>query len=343
VIDRNFKYPSVLRGNLGYDRELWGGFTGNFDFVFSKTVKDIAYENLNFAPVAGVTGVGGRPFFARKVTSLSDVILLENTSEGYTWNAAAEVRRPFRNGFFINGSYSYGRATSVMDGTSDQAASNWGNVYTTGDPNHVHAARSNFDPGHRITLTASYDMPFAKVVKPAVSIFYSGSSGRPYTLTYGRDVNGDNRGTNDLLYIPTATDAFTYTGGTYADLLAYLNGEPCLTKYIGQIIPRNACRAPWQNTLDGRFAIQLPYKRYKTEVTLDALNLINLIDSKSGQFQYLSFGQSTLIQPVPTTVTATAPFTGYNITPLTAAGFQRWLRDDLRSRWQIQLGARVRF
>jgi hypothetical protein len=42
-------------------------------------------------------------------------------------------------------------------------------------------------------------------------------------------------------------------------------------------------------------------------------------------------------------VTATAPLTGYNITPLNAAGFQRFLRDDLRSRWQIQLGARVRF
>ena len=84
-------------------------------------------------------------------------------------------------------------------------------------------------------------------------------------------------------------------------------------------------------------------KRYKTEVTLDVLNLINLFDAKSGQFQYLSFGQSTLIQPVPTTVTATAPLTGYNISSLTATSFTRWLRDDLRSRWQIQLGARVRF
>ena len=81
----------------------------------------------------------------------------------------------------------------------------------------------------------------------------------------------------------------------------------------------------------------------KTEITLDALNLINLFDRSSGLIQYLSFGQSTLIQPVPTTVTAAAPVTGYNITPLTAVGFQRWLRDDLRSRWQIQLGARIRF
>jgi outer membrane receptor for ferrienterochelin and colicin len=349
MIDPDFKYPSVLRGNLGYDRQLWGGFTGNFDFVFSKTVNDIAYENLNLVVAPGVTSVGGRPFFVKPVAALSNVILLKNTDQGYTWNAAAEVRRPFTNGAYINGSYSYGRAKSVMDGTSDQAASNWANVYNPGDPNHVPVARSNFDPGHRITLTATYEVPFVRVIKPRMSVFYSGSSGRPYTLTYGRDVNGDavggatGGGFNDLLYIPTATDAFTYTGGTYGDLLGYLNGDPCLTKYIGKIIPRNACRAPWQNTLDGRFAVELPYKRYKTEITLDALNLINLFDAKSGQFQYLSFGQSTLIQPVPTTITTTAPVTGYNITPLTNVNFQRWLRDDLRSRWQIQLGARVRF
>jgi hypothetical protein len=343
MIDPDFKYPSVLRGNVGYDRELWGGFTGNFDLVFSKTVKDIAYENLNFVPANGITGVGGRPFFARKVPSLSDVILLKNTNKGYTWNAAAEVRRPFSNGFFINGSYSYGVAKSVMDGTSDQAASNWGNVYTPGDPNNVVLARSNFDPGHRITLTANYEVPFAKVVKPVVSVFYSGQSGRPYTLTYNNDANGDNRFTNDLVYIPTASDPITYTGGTYNDLINYLNGDPCLAKYIGKIITRNACRAPWTNTLDGRFAIQLPYKRYRTEITLDALNLINLVDSKSGLFEFENFGQDTRIGTVPTTVTATAPLTGYNIASLTTSTFQRFLRDDLRSRWQIQLGARVRF
>src|SRR3954469_14800715 len=342
MIDPDFKYPSVLRGNVGYDRQLWGGFTGNFDFVFSKTVKDIAYENMNFVN-SGTTGVGGRPFFVRKNAAFSDVILLKNTNKGYTWNAAAEVRRPFSNGLYLNGSYSYGQAKSVMDGTSDQAASNWGNVYTPGDPNNVVLARSNFDPGHRITMTATYDVPLLKVIKPKFSVFYSGQSGRPYTLTYGRDVNGDNRGTNDLVYIPTATDAFTYTGGTYADFLNYLQGDECLTNYIGQIIPRNACRVPWQNTLDGRFAVELPYKRYRTEITLDALNLINMFDAKSGLFEYLGFGQSTLIQPIPTTVTTAAPFTGYNIAALTSSTFTRYQRDDLRSRWQIQLGARVRF
>jgi len=342
MIDPDFKYPSVLRGNVGYDHTLPLGFIGTADFVWSKTIKDIKYQNLNFIPT-GTSGVGGRPFFGRKVPTLSDAVLLENTDQGSTWNISYEARRPFANGLFVQGSYSYGQAKSIMDGTSDQAASNWGNVYVPGDPNNPPLSRSNFDPGHRIALAGSYQLPFAKSVQPIVSLFYSGQSGRPYTLTFNRDVNGDNRGANDLVYIPTASDPLTYTGGTYQDFLNWLGGDSCLTDFVGQIIPRNACRAPWTNTFDGRFGVQLPYKRFKTEITLDALNLINLFNHEKGLVQYASFGQIQQPAPVPQTVTVAAPLTGYNLTTLLSPTFTRFLRDDLRSRWQLQLGARVRF
>ena len=50
-----------------------------------------------------------------------------------------------------------------------------------------------------------------------MSVFYSGQSGRPYTLTTSSDVNGDVRATNDLLYIPANADrAVTYRNGTAA-------------------------------------------------------------------------------------------------------------------------------
>ncbi len=89
--------------------------------------------------------------------------------------------------------------------------------------------------------------------------------------------------------------------------------------------------------------MELPYKRYKTEISLDALNLINLLDRKKGLIQYSS--NNEILQPVtiPGSPTATSPVTGYNITTLVSPTFTRFNRDDLRSRWQIQLGARVRF
>ena len=78
-------------------------------------------------------------------------ILLENTDKGYNWNLAFEARRPFRNGFFASAGYSYGVSKSIMDGTSDQAASNWGNIYigSGGDVlNNQPLTRSNFSVGN---------------------------------------------------------------------------------------------------------------------------------------------------------------------------------------------------
>jgi len=282
---------------------------------------------------------------------VSDAILLENSNKGYNWNASFEVRRPFRNGFFASGSYSYGVSKSIMDGTSDQAASNWGNVYVPGDPNDPPLVRSNFDPGHRIGFSAAYDVPVYKEVKLTTSVFYSGQSGRPYTLTTSSDVNGDVRGTNDLLYIPSSPTEFIYRNGTaaatYEDFISLIQDDDCLAEYIGAIIPRNACRAPWTNTFDGRLALQLPFKRVRTELTLDMLNLINLFSSDSGLFEYMSFGQLSTYAPVSsagnTTVTPTQPLVGYNLSTIMSPTFRKFLRDDLRSRWQMQLGARIRF
>jgi hypothetical protein len=352
MIDPDFKYPSILRGNFGADTQLPGGLVGTADFLWSRTIQDIKYQNLNLVQLAGVNGVGGRPFFARnKVPAVSDAILLENTSEGYNWNLSLEVRRPFRNGFFASAGYAYGVSKSIMDGTSDQAASNWGNVYVPGDPNNPPTVRSNFDPGHRINFSGSYDIPVFHEFRTTVSLFYSGQTGRPYTLTTSSDVNGDVRGTNDLLYIPSSATELSFRNGTaaatYEDFISLIRADDCLAGYIGTIIPRNACRAPWTNTLDGRVAVQLPFKRLKTEITLDMLNLINLFNSDKGLFEYMSFGQLSLYAPVSsagnTTVTATQPLVGYNLSSIMAPTFRKFLRDDLRSRWQLQLGARVRF
>lgn len=345
LIDPNFKYPSVLRGNIGWDRKLPFGLFGSGEFVWSLIQNDVRYQNLNYTPSVTVTGVGGRPFFIKKVSTLSDVILLTNTDQGGNWTASYEVRRPFKNGWFFSAAYSYNDSKSVMDVTSDQAASAWGNTSVPGDSNSQPLTRSSFAVGHRINASASYDIKLPMGARGTISMFYAGTSGRPFTMAFSRDVNGDGRGTNDLLYIPaSATEGgFTYTGGSYNDLLTFMQADPCLKDFVGKIIPRNACRSPWTNTLDGKFAVQLPFKKIKAEVTLDALNLINLFDSKGGLFQYSSFNQLQVISPVPTSVTATAPFTGYSLTTLTSPTFTKFFRDDLRSRWQLQLGGRIRF
>ncbi len=186
-------------------------------------------------------------------------------------------------------------------------------------------------------------MPLGGGVKMTASMYYSGQSGRPYTIVFYPNVNGDGR-FNDLQYIPSSPSdlGISYTGKTYADLAAFMNSDPCLAQYVGKTIPRNACRAPWTNQLDARFAFKLPVKRVSTEVTLDVLNLLNLLDKNWGLMQYASYGEIEPVSTTPSTPTATSQIRVYNLSFLSAPGAQ-FSRDDLRSRWQMQLGVHVGF
>jgi hypothetical protein len=342
LVHPDFKYPSLLRGNLAYDRRLPLGLYGTVELLWSNTLQDIRYENLNLVQI-GTIPVDGRPRYSlSKVPTLSNVLLLTNTTQGNSWSLGADVKRPFANGFFVSAAYLYGDSKTVADGTRDQAASVWGGIYTPGDPNNPPLGRSDYSPGHRFTVTTSYDLPLGRGYSATASIFYSGQSGRPYSLSWGSggaSVNGDGQGFNDLLYLPASADELTITGGnrTYRDLELFFGLEDCYQEYVGRIFERNACRAPWNTTLDARFAVTLPVRRVRAEITLDILNLLNLIDSKSGVYQYASFNQITTFSPVYTS----GVVTGMNIASLSPA--TRFTRSDLRSRWQMQLGGRVRF
>ena len=346
LIDPDYNYPSLVRGNLAYDRELgFLGFIGTAEFLYSTNVNDVKYQNLNLRQVG--TRPDGRPVFARNlVPSLTDVIFLTNTDEGDAWSVMFKVDRPFRNRLFMNASYLYGRSRSIMDGTSSQAASNWGNVYVPGDPNNPPLTRSNFDPGHRITLAGGYDIPLGAGYTATASVYYGGQSGRPYSLSYDRDYNGDTRGFNDLAYIPAAANEVAFINGTFDQFMTFINSEDCLAEFVGEIHERNACRSPWTNTLDFRVNVGLPFRRVKAEITWDVLNLINLFDSQRGLVRWANFNQLTSIRPPSPFPVDAAPV--YDLRAIVVDGRVQtpddlFVRDDLRSRWQMQLGARLRF
>ena len=342
VIDPDYKFPHLIRGNAAYDRELFGGWVGTAEFLFSKTVKDIKYQNLNLRQVG--TRLDGRPVFSfppagTPGNQYGDVILLTNTDEGHSWTMSFEARRAFRAGWFTNASYMFGQARSIMDGQNSQAASNWGQAFVPGDPNNAPLTRSNFDPGHRINVALSRDFRIGDA-GVFFGTYYSGQSGRPYSLNYSSDFNGDGRTTNDLLYIPANASEVVFTNGTFDQFMAFINQEECYSEFIGRIHERNACRAPWINTWDLRFGVNVPTGgRTRTELTFDLSNVTNLFDEQRGLLEYANFND---ILVASGSVNA-AGQTTYNIGSLTNPNFTRFTRDDLKSRWQGKFGARVRF
>src|SRR5262249_50455179 len=127
---------------------------------------------------------------------------------------------------------------------------------------------------------------------------------------------------------------------------AFLRNDPASQNYRGQVPPRNAGRSPWNNQLDFRYAVDIPTGR-KTQVqlTMDVLNLLNLMNKNWG-WQYFplfpsSSGNGLLGYGGIDAATGKEIL---NLTTITAPSFQgTFQRDDLRSRWQAQWGARIRF
>ena len=79
VLDPDYKYPSLMRGNLAYDRELPWGLVGTAELVFTNDVQDIAYQNLNRVPCARPSRDARRAAH-RTWTAVRSSIALNNTT-----------------------------------------------------------------------------------------------------------------------------------------------------------------------------------------------------------------------------------------------------------------------
>jgi hypothetical protein len=343
LVDPDYKYPEVLRGNIGYDHDLgvWG-LIGTVELFGATTLKDIAYNNLNRIP-GPTTFFDGRPIFVRKVPTLSDAVLLTNTDQGSQWSVSGKLERPFRDGLFASVSYLYGRSKSINDGTSSQALSNWRFVYVPGDINNPPLAYSNFDVGSRLNIAVSYELKVLSQLRPVVSLFYNGQSGRPYSVLFNTDVNADGTVGNDLLFVPASVNDVVVRGGTPEQLEAFIAGDEGLSANRGRIVPRNASRAPWTNQMDFRLALQIPFNSGKrsVELTADVLNVLNLFNSDWGTFEFTPNQNIAPIRYAGIDAASGRPI--YDIATLAAPTFTKFTLDDLRSRWQAMFGVRVRF
>ncbi|MBL0135356.1 MAG: TonB-dependent receptor [Chitinophagaceae bacterium] len=307
VSAENFKFPQIWRSNLAIDQKLPFDITATVEGIYSKDINAVYHQNINL-PSAGTTlegpdrriryaatqiysGAGG---VSATNPNISDVILMKNTSKGYTYNVTLQLQRNVKN-LYTMLAYSYGSSKSVNDGGSI-AQSIWRDRQVAGDPNLEWLSYSNFYQPHRVIAAAFYRFEYAKYLATSIGFTFEAANGGTSSYVYNGDLNNDGLTTNDLIYIPKTQNDIVLEGVNAADtrtasvlwgqLNAYINQDAYLSSRRGQYAERNGLLLPFYRRLDMNFtqdfSVNVGGKKNTIRLTFDIFNLGNLLNKNWG-------------------------------------------------------------
>jgi hypothetical protein len=369
LIDQDFKFPQVFRVNLASDFRLPGNILATLEGIYTKTLNNIAYSNVNLAPPVGVvdpaynngfdkrvaysssTGAGGR----RVNPNITNAILLSNTNKGYAYNLTVQLSKTWKH-LFASIAYNHNDATDLNSGASSTALSNWEFVQIVGNPNDPQLATSNYALTHRLTSVVAVNIPYAKYFRTSLALFYSGNSGQKFTYLVNGDLNSDGQFGNDLLYVPRNLSEIKFVDilnsdntvrVTAADQAAafdlFVSKDSYLNSRRGNYTERNQTNTPWEHVIDLRLAqdfyITVGENRHTLQLTFDVFNFTNLINKDWGRIYNVANQAYNLLTSVNrTTGPVASRGKGYNYTP----GSIPW-NTNFASRFQGQLGVRYSF
>jgi hypothetical protein len=220
-----------------------------------------------------------------------------------------------------------------------------------GNPNDLPVATSDWEIRNRIFLGLTYTDEFFADAPTSVSIFYNGQSGRPFSFIYNGDVNGDGFNSNDLFYIPknntdielgtiSSIGIYTPNQQMYSDFNSFIGNNEYLNSHKGQIAERNAANNPWYDQLDLRIVQDIPvFGIHRAQVSLDILNVLNLINSDWGWYEHTSLPTYQIVK-----LEGKDAASGKNVYSFKKPDNNTpWSADDILSRWAMQIGLRYYF
>ncbi len=351
----DFKYPQVFRGSLALDKKLPGNMIFSLEGIFTKTLNNIFYENLNLKPsTSNLTGTpDDRPIFDRRDEvdpTYTRILLGSNTNEGYTYNITAQVQKPFTNGLDLSLAYTFGRAASIFDGTSSQNSSQWRGVHSINGRNNAPLGRSDFDLGSRIVGAVSYQANYFKFGGTTFSLFYNGQSGSPYTYIYndGGRLNNEDSRERSMIYVPASqSDVILVDDGDrtaaqqWTELDQFISDDKYLSERRGQYAEKNMSRTPFENTIDFRilqdFFVTVGKNKHQFQLSYDILNLGNLVNKNWGRKFNTSFGNYELLNFEGFQEDGTTPTFTFDSTD------EPYFIADFASRWKMNVGVRYIF
>jgi outer membrane receptor for ferrienterochelin and colicin len=373
LFTNDFKYPQVLRGNLGYDSEIGDGWNTSLEVSYTKTLNNVRYTNLNTsAQIEGrLTGSGDdRPIFVNSEIDDDDftaVYLASNTDQGYAINVTGSVNKEIVKNLNFSLAYTFGDSYALFEGTSSQNSSQWRGAVSVNGRNDASYGRSDFALGSRVITSIDYKAIWTENVSTTFSIFYNGQSGLPMSYVIGgssaaRNLNNERGSTSrwrSLVYVPAdqndinLIDIVDGDGNVtssaaqqWANLDAFIEDDKHLSDRRGKYAEKNGGRAPWVNMIDiairQDFGADLGGNDHRFQISLDIFNVANLLNKNWGTRYNIpgDFNNYELLNFEGFEADGTTPQYTYRET---STGTDTYDISDLTSRWRARLGFRYIF
>ncbi len=364
VFDPSFRYPQDLRFSIVVDQELTDRTVASFGVLFNTAFNQVAIEDLNLVPGApadsALIALAGRNrrYYSRVTDEYDHILAITNQGENVALAATAEVRGGLGDRFSYRLGYSLTRSWDRTSLVHTDMISNIGNTPVVSDINRPPLETSNFDRPHKF-VASIFGAPIPSLPNTEFSLLYSGQSGLPFTYVYWGDVNGDGYPgiggafdrNNDPVHIPGIFPIPPITFSTRALLESALENDPCLAGLsAGDIVDRNACRAPFEHRLDLRVTHGFTVGGRDVRLEADLLNLLSLFDPSWGRVQRTSPLVPLLeLCQVGCEVRGRLPARwGGGVLPREGEDGRvlpsdPWVPVVPESQWRMQIGARVSF
>ena len=379
LLDPDLRFPQFARASLGYDRRVTENWVLSFEGIYNRAMYNFFFDNLAKAPT-GLTGTApefaGRVIYGdsikaggsvpRDIAGRRNVIDIRNQSKDYSYSLTGQLQRKFQNRFEGSLAYTYTQARDVQSYSSSVATSNWRQGRAvSGRLDAQDLGRSKFEQPHRLVFAGTYSFPS----KTDLSLIWIGATGQPYDYVYGGsgtvgDLNADGQVGNDLVYVPRSaydTTEIRFSGATPQAIVEqqialerFITREKCLDQQRGQIMSRNTCRSPWQNTINLMLRQSVPtFSGQNVSVELGVFNFANLLNKEWGRAPFVNNGGSSSL----TLLTQTGMATGPGNTPSVLTTNNRAARptfsfapttkrfdvNNIESNYQVQLSVRYSF
>lgn len=361
LFTEDFKYPQVFRTNLAIDHMLPGGIAATLEGLYTKTLNNVNYFNVNSDPTVDFRWTNG-PIDNRQIYTLTDidptydaVYLATNTNEGYTYNITASLAKNFDSGLNTSVAYTYGQARSVNEGTSSQNSSQWRGTFNVDGRNSPILGISDFSLGSRLIAALSYKLKWnaSGATATTFSLFYQGQSGEPFSYVYGgsaaRNLNNETGSTSrnrSLIYIPASQSEINLVDPSdWAALDAFIEQDDYLSQHRGEFAEKNGARTPFESIFDFRLLQDLGFvtggSTQKLQLSLDIFNFANLLNSSWG-VRYSNPFDYQLITFEGYDTDGTTPQFSFN-PDNNPTGKDFFFISDRVSRWRMRIGLRYIF